>query len=601
MAKKNALTLRITGPDGAIMESSSELPSVILGSGAGAAVKLSDPKVSNLHVLLRVEGNGMVTAIDLGSEHGTRVGDRLIRDPVSLSSGDSLFLGGTEVKVLLGEEGRTPIPGNGAFAPGLREVVKPRTNLVKGLAGTGQNAALLFNEPLSAEATPLEDSKILQIALLWGDTLINVEHVGDGVPVTIGEGRHNLFHVYSPSVGDSFTLAESDGSTLTVNVPSSAGLVVASGSSHKSKEQLRSEGRLGASDEAAHVDAIEVGLHDRVQVSFENVAFILRYVRPSAAVPAGSMVEQDFTFFKIASICMLAFFAVVAVFLLTPVPEAGTSDDVFANPSKYVKLLVKPEKKPELAKKLSGIQEGAKPKAEEGRFGKEESKRKDADPSRLDARKREDDLKKVMSAGLLGAMANGAASNIFQPGGLGTGINDALGGLKSAAGPGDAHGVGGLGARGGQGSGGGGTSLGLGGVGTKGAGSGPGGYGLIDLGGRGKDVVRVIPGKTTVVGGLDKDVIAKIIRRHQNEIRYCYEQELNKDPNLAGKVGVQFVIDPTGSVSDASVSETTLANANTESCMLARIRRWKFPEPKGGGIVTVTFPWIFKPAGSSDE
>ncbi len=32
--------------------------------------------------------------------------------------------------------------------------------------------------------------------------------------------------------------------------------------------------------------------------------------------------------------------------------------------------------------------------------------------------------------------------------------------------------------------------------------------------------------------------------------------------------------------------------------MLVHIRRWKFPEPQGGGIVTVTFPWIFKPAGS---
>ncbi|MBS1150427.1 MAG: putative abductin-like protein [Myxococcaceae bacterium] len=35
--------------------------------------------------------------------------------------------------------------------------------------------------------------------------------------------------------------------------------------------------------------------------------------------------------------------------------------------------------------------------------------------------------------------------------------------------------------------------------------------------------------------------------------------------------------------------------------MLARIRRWKFPEPQGGGVVSVTFPWIFKPAGSDDS
>jgi hypothetical protein len=68
---KNALTLRITSPDGQTSESRSDLESIILGSGAGAAVKLHDPKVSNLHVMLKVEKNGVVTAIDLGSEHGT--------------------------------------------------------------------------------------------------------------------------------------------------------------------------------------------------------------------------------------------------------------------------------------------------------------------------------------------------------------------------------------------------------------------------------------------------------------------------------------------------------------------------------------------------
>jgi hypothetical protein len=48
---------------------------------------------------------------------------------------------------------------------------------------------------------------------------------------------------------------------------------------------------------------------------------------------------------------------------------------------------------------------------------------------------------------------------VFGPGGLGTGINNSLGGLKGGAGAVDAHGVGGLGSRG-TGSGGGGTGLG---------------------------------------------------------------------------------------------------------------------------------------------
>ncbi len=609
MSSKNNLILRITGPDGSTTESSSDLESVILGSGAGAAVKLTDPQVSNLHVMIRVEKNGDVTAIDLGSEHGTRVGDRVIKDPVVISNGDTLVVGGSQVKVLFGDALSKAAP-NQAIAQAIAETVgsaPSAKSAARGLAGTGKNAAALFNEPLSAEATPTDDSKILQVALLWGDTLINVQHFADGVPVTIGEARHNKFNVYSPGVGDSFTLGSTSGSKMLVNVPAEAGLVVsARGDTYKSKEQLKSEGKLRASDGATRADAIEVGLHDRVQVSFDSVAFILRYVRPTAAVRAGGMEEADFSFFKITSICLLAFLACVAAFLLSPAMDGGMGDDIFANPSKYVKLLVKPEKKPELIEKLSGVEEGAKAEKEEGKFGKVEEKKKEADPSKkgapqVDANKREQDRKKVMSAGLLGAMGSnaGAASDVFGPGGLGTGINNALGGLQGGAGLGDAHGVGGLGARG-TGPGGGGTGLGLGGLGTKGGGRGRGGFGSIDHGGRAREGTRVIPGRTTVVGGLDKDVIARVIRRHQNEIKYCYEQELNKEPNLAGKVAVAFTIDPTGAVSDAQVSETSLNNTTTESCMLSRIRRWRFPEPKGGGIVSVTFPWIFKPAGGED-
>ncbi|MBX7113437.1 MAG: TonB family protein [Myxococcaceae bacterium] len=612
MAKKTPITLRITNPDGTTSESISDLESVIVGSGAGAAIKIPDPKVSNLHVMLKVEKTGQVTAIDLGSEHGTRFKDQVIKDPVTLISGDTLTVGGSEVRVVFGEQ-KTEKPAekktNGVHVNGSsdhdKKKVKPPPAPPQALAGTGANAAMLFNEPLPAEATPSEDSKVLQVALLWGDTLINVKHFGDGAPVTIGEGAGVAFNVFSGDVGQLFTLATSKGPNAILNVPNDAGLIVSKGDdTHKTKEQLKGEGKLRAAEGGVRADAIELGLHDRAQISFENVAFIVRYVRPSAAVTVSTLEEADFTFFKITSVCLMAFVALVAAMWLGGSGDSLYSDDIFQNPSKYVKLMIKPEKKQEVKKvDLSGIKEGAKPKDDEGKFGKLEAKKKDADPSKkgapvVDANKREEDRKKVMAAGLLGAM-NGAASNVFGPGGLGTGVNDALGGLKGGAGVGDSHGVGGLGSRG-AGAGGGGTGLGLGGLGTKGGGRGAGGYGSIDLGGTGKSVTRVVPGKTTVVGGLSKADIEKVIRRHQNEIKFCYEQELQKAPDLSGKVAVLFTIDSAGAVADANVSETTLGNSNAESCMLSRVRRWKFPESQGG-VTTVTYPWIFKPAGAGGD
>lgn len=613
MAKK--ITLQITNPDGSVTESTSELESIIVGSGSGAAVKVTDPKVSNLHCMFKVEKDGSVTVIDLGSESGTKFKDQSVKEPAIVASGETVSIGESKVKIVYGdatsEKSATPPPPpveakqEKADKKNKKNKGEKSVPNTKALAGTGKNAAALFSEPLPAEAIPTESEKVLQVALLWGDTLINVQHFADNVPVTVGEGQGNRFTVFN--VGTGFTLAQGRGATAVVNVPSEAGLVVTTKSdSHKSKEQLKSEGKLKAAEGGVRADAVELALHDRAQVSFDNVAFIVRYVRPSAAVTMNTLEEHDFTFFKIVSICLMAFFALVAAMVLTPLGFGGEGDDIFANPSKYVKMVIKPEKKQEIKKfkDLSGVAEGAKAKEKEGKFGKQDAKKADADPSKkgapvVDANKREEDRKKVSSL-MAGMFAGGASSNVFGPGGLGTGINTALGGLQGGAGVGDAQGVGGLGSRG-SGAGGGGTGLGLGGLGTKGGGRGRGGYGSIDLGGKGKDSTRVIPGKTTVVGGLDKDVIMKVIKRHQNEIKFCYEQELQKNPALGGKVAVAWTIDPTGGVSEANVSESSIGNANVESCIVQRIRRWKFPEPSGGGVVNVTFPWIFKAAGDEGE
>ena len=109
----------------------------------------------------------------------------------------------------------------------------------------------------------------------------------------------------------------------------------------------------------------------------------------------------------------------------------------------------------------------------------------------------------------------------------------------------------------------------------------------------------ITPGRTIVQGSLSKDVIAGIVHRHENEIRYCYEAELNKHPDLYGKVSVAWTIDGTGDVSEANVNETTMNDTSVGNCMATKIRRWKFPEPKGGGQVFVTYPWVFK--SSSEE
>ncbi|QRK06892.1 AgmX/PglI C-terminal domain-containing protein [Archangium violaceum] len=626
--KTNGVKLRITGPDGSVHEAVSESESIIVGSGAQAAVKILDPRVSNLHVMLKVESSGSVTAIDLGSENGTQVGGQRVVGPKTLSPGDVLVVGGSLVEVLFGDAELPPPPAgaevNGVALQGSvlhppMQVVEPAPRAPEvitraappGLRARNAPAAVVkkarprvaahMQEPLPPDALPTQDAKVLQVQLLWGDQILAVQHFRDGVPVTIGEAKKNFFHVYDSEVGSRHVLAVARGELYELHVPESAGVIVTRKGDVRTKDSLRAEGKLTVS---GREQAYTLGLHERAEVSLGTLTFVVRYVKPSPAVAVNTLEEADFTWFKIVSISMLAAGAVVAAMLLSPRSEAPSDDDIFQSQQRVAKLLVQPQKKIDTKKlDLKGVEEGAKAKDEEGKFGKEEAKKAEADPSKpgtpvVDKSKREKDRQVVGRVGLLGAFKGlkGGASDVFGPGGLGTGINNALGGLKSGAGMGDAQGVGGLGSRG-QGTGGGGTALGLGGLGTKGKGRGAGDGGGIDLSGRGKTITKIVPGKTTVIGGLDKDVIAKIIRSHQNEIKYCYETELNKNPSLAGKVAVAFTIDPAGGVSEANVTETTLNNSAAENCMLSRIRRWKFPEPKGGGVVAVTYPWLFSPAG----
>ena len=106
-------------------------------------------------------------------------------------------------------------------------------------------------------------------------------------------------------------------------------------------------------------------------------------------------------------------------------------------------------------------------------------------------------------------------------------------------------------------------------------------------------IAKVVPAKPTVRGSLDKEIIRRVVRKHRREIKYCYEQQLQKDENLAGKVTVKFTISATGKVVAATISRSTLNNTKVERCLTGKIKRWVFPKPEGGGIVIVTYPFDF--------
>jgi outer membrane biosynthesis protein TonB len=140
----------------------------------------------------------------------------------------------------------------------------------------------------------------------------------------------------------------------------------------------------------------------------------------------------------------------------------------------------------------------------------------------------------------------------------------------------------------------------LGGVATSGKGGGVGGGNLragTALAGNGVgtgEIVASIDEETVIDGGLDRDAIAEVIKRNIGQIRYCYERQLSSNPDLYGKVMVKFTIGASGDVSEPGIASTTLKSAMVEGCIMRRLASWKFPLPKGGTQVRVTYPFLFK-------
>jgi Ca-activated chloride channel family protein len=96
-------------------------------------------------------------------------------------------------------------------------------------------------------------------------------------------------------------------------------------------------------------------------------------------------------------------------------------------------------------------------------------------------------------------------------------------------------------------------------------------------------------------GALSREEIESVIRANLAKIKACYERNLQAKRGLAGRVMTRFTIQQSGRVSWASVLKSDLRHGPTESCITNEIRRWRFPLPRGGGSVRVTYPFQFAP------
>jgi len=92
------------------------------------------------------------------------------------------------------------------------------------------------------------------------------------------------------------------------------------------------------------------------------------------------------------------------------------------------------------------------------------------------------------------------------------------------------------------------------------------------------------------IGDLDKAVIRRYLRRHLDQIQYCYEKELLARPGLVGEITTEFLISADGTVTSSRADGFDPAVA---SCVADVIGKIEFPRSHHGGNTQVHYPFEF--------
>jgi TonB family protein len=494
-----------------------------------------------------------------------------------------------------------------------------------GLAGTGLLVSIIGATSAGHIIGPGLGALLIIAGLILGVYgTIRVKDEKKSPHFSVGESPEVNIHLINPAIPvPFFPMVYASGGDYQLNFTDGMQGDVTLGAERIELKDLANGGQARAASELPHTYSYAIPARARIKLNLGESTFLINSVAPARPVISPFLASVDwsaqvFNGFSFAAHALLLFL----VFSIPP-DAKSLSLDLFNTDNKFVQILIKPPEQkqdeiPDWLKKKGPDEQGGtgtKHKGEEGKMGKKTSKNKtglyglkgpkDNPDPHLAKRLAEDAAKDAGVLGLLKGDSGGShiASIFGRDTALGTDAEDALGGLIGNQ-IGEAYGVGGLGLVG-TGRGGGGTgegTIGLGTLGTIGKGGGGGdgagyGRGVGRLGGRVARAPTVIAGRAEVKGSLDKEIIRRIIRRHINEVKYCYQTELQANPNLYGRVMIQFTIMATGNVMSSNVQSSTMGNAKVESCIANAVRRWTFPKPKGGGIVIVSYPFVLRSAG----
>lgn len=626
-------------------------PIVNVGKLSTSNLRLDDINVSRKHAVIEQRENGQWRITDLGSTNGTIVrGERVVQ--ADISDGDRLVLGTTTLIVHLdaeavakveqreeapiavtasGQTGEAPPVGKvaraGKPAKGAKAGKPSASGPAEEIRGLGQESFFkkkLVDEPATSAA--------LEVALLWGETVLAVETFDKPESIRVGEARGCRFTLPQSVLGGmSYELIKVVGGKLVLDVtnPNIQGDLLVDGGV-KGVEELREGGGAKIT--------LDRPIRARLRIGQFTLLVTWGQLPTRTGVRVVGDVDVDaWIYIAVSAILHIAFLIVIStlpddlsysqrdpramkeraiqVLRVTPEEEedkpeieepeedpekkAGDGEDpsagediLKADSKRMIDVEMDPADRPsELVDKLT-IQRNRE-RQEFDRLSEQERKERaeqmvqqtassqalqssaleqllNTDPDR-------DDQKFPFK--VLASRADADSAADF------AGSVDPFGGTASP-------GAGGFltpgGAPGGPGSPGGPAIAGV-------LDRRPGGRNLGDLDFKERPVEpTIIQMEPRLTGELDPKTVQQYIRRYLSGIKWCYQDRLQSNRRLGGKLTLAFTILPNGSVHNARCMNSTLGDADLERCISNKMARWRFPSPKDGGLVEVQYPLILK-------
>jgi hypothetical protein len=463
---------------------------------------------------------------------------------------------------------------------------------------------------------------VVEVVLVWKDRVLNTYHFDKTQLVRIGSHPENdiILPIFG-SVRMSHPILKIEGTVNVLLTADMTGEVTLDGGIKSSFDELRQKGRLNASG-AGYSYFLQQNELVKVNIG-EGVVLVIRFVPnapESRLTPFIDLSVNQLTALVIGLMGTALFLFYVFLYAPPPVEEEDEEEPkrvaqfFYKRPVEVVKLedptpatksaqqTIK-DKEVAPARGEEGASRDAKPNPNQSakKIPTTDKAGKDKGIQPIQTAKKATDSppkapKDVTKSGVLGVFGTKGVQDQLNKATQGAG--NLAGAARNARGEGaEAAGSGivpGAGTRevgaGGQGT----ATVGISGIKTSGKGGGISGYGTGTLGAKKNATILAGGDDATFTGTIDKEAIRRVVQANLKQIKNCYERGLNRDPSLYGKIVIQWTIGPGGKVLEAGIKGTTMNSPEVESCAVARLRTWKFPEPPVNEVAVVSYPFVFQ-------